>query len=39
MGLSGMEERITLLGGRFDVRSEPGKGTMVWAEIPLAGEK
>ncbi|MGE5650724.1 MAG: PAS domain S-box protein [Bacillota bacterium] len=38
MGLSGMEERVTLLGGRFDVRSEPGKGTMVWAEIPLAAD-
>lgn len=35
MGLSGMEERVALLGGRFDVRSEPGKGTMVWAEIPI----
>ncbi|HJV53839.1 MAG TPA: PAS domain S-box protein [Noviherbaspirillum sp.] len=35
MGLSGMEERITLLSGRFDIRSEPGKGTMVWAEIPI----
>ena len=35
VGLSSMQERITLLGGRFQVRSEPGKGTAVLAEIPL----
>jgi signal transduction histidine kinase len=35
VGLSSMQERVTLLGGRFQVRSEPGKGTAVLAEIPL----
>ncbi len=34
-GLRGMEERITLLGGRFYVGSRPGNGTLVLAEIPL----
>ncbi len=28
-GLLGMQERVTLLGGRFDVRSAPGQGTTV----------
>jgi PAS domain S-box-containing protein len=35
VGLSSMQERVTLLGGRFEVRSEPGKGTAVLAEIPM----
>jgi signal transduction histidine kinase len=35
LGLLGMEERVTQLGGRFGVRSEPGKGTTVSAELPL----
>ncbi|UCC85709.1 MAG: HAMP domain-containing protein [Anaerolineales bacterium] len=34
-GLRGMEERITLLGGKFYVGSRPGSGTLVLAEIPL----
>ena len=34
-GLRGMEERITLLDGRFYVGSRPGGGTLVLAEIPL----
>jgi signal transduction histidine kinase len=34
VGLSSMQERVTLLGGRFQVRSEPEKGTAVLAEIP-----
>ena len=34
-GLRGMEERITLLGGKFYVGSGPGNGTLVLAEIPL----
>ncbi len=35
MGLSGMRERVMLLGGEFDVRSWPGAGTAVVAGIPL----
>ncbi|MEJ2560704.1 MAG: sensor histidine kinase, partial [Anaerolineae bacterium] len=34
-GLHGMEERITLLGGKFYVGSKPGHGTLVLAEVPL----
>ena len=34
-GLRGMEERITLLGGKFYVGSRPGSGTLVLAEVPL----
>ncbi len=34
-GLRGMEERITLLGGKFYIGSKPGHGTLVLAEVPL----
>ncbi len=34
-GLHGMEERITLLGGKFYIGSKPGNGTLVLAEVPL----
>jgi signal transduction histidine kinase len=37
LGLVGMEERVTHLGGAFEVRSKPGAGTRVAAELPLAG--
>lgn len=36
LGLVGMEERVTHLGGHFSVRSEPGTGTRVAVELPLA---
>jgi signal transduction histidine kinase len=35
VGLSSMRERVTLLGGGLEIRSEPGKGTSVVAEVPL----
>jgi PAS domain S-box-containing protein len=35
VGLSGMRERLTLLGGRFDLQSEPGSGTTLTAQIEL----
>jgi signal transduction histidine kinase len=35
LGLLGMEERVTLVGGSFCVDSEPGKGATVFADIPL----
>jgi signal transduction histidine kinase len=35
VGLSGMRERVLLLGGRFDVLSDSGAGTSVIAEVPL----
>lgn len=34
-GLSGMRERVDLLGGRFCLESMPGKGTRLTAELPL----
>jgi len=36
MGLLGMEERITHLGGEFHVRSKPGQGATLHIELPLA---
>ena len=37
LGLVGMEERVTHLGGAFEVQSRPGAGTKIAAELPLAG--
>lgn len=34
-GLAGMRERSHILGGRFEVRSRPGKGTVIQVRIPL----
>jgi len=36
MGLLGMEERVRRLGGRFQVDSQLGRGTLVSAELPVA---
>jgi len=30
-----MQERMRLLGGSLRIKSEPGKGTTVKAEIPI----
>ena len=35
LGLVGMQERVRLLGGNLEVKSEPGKGTSVIVEAPL----
>lgn len=37
MGILGMEERVRQLGGTFDLRSTPGKGTTVHAVLRLGG--
>ena len=35
-GLRGLADRVEAVGGRIDVRSEPGAGSTVHAEIPCA---
>jgi len=35
MGLIGMEERVSRLGGEFSVTSEPARGTVVQAVLPI----
>jgi signal transduction histidine kinase len=35
VGLSGMRERLSLLGGRFELQSERESGTTVTAEVDL----
>ena len=37
LGLLGMEERMALAGGSFELRSAPGQGTVLLATFPLAG--
>lgn len=36
LGILGMRERVELLGGVFDVRSEPGVGTEIHVSMPIA---
>jgi signal transduction histidine kinase len=38
LGLLGIEERLSLIGGSFCVDSEPGKGAAVYADVPLGKE-
>jgi signal transduction histidine kinase len=35
LGLLGMEERVRRLGGRLEIRSDLGRGTLVQAELPV----
>jgi signal transduction histidine kinase len=35
LGLLGIQERLRLVDGRFEIRSSPGKGTTVEVEVPL----
>ena len=35
LGLAGMRERVTLLGGQLRVETSPGRGTTIAAEVPL----
>ena len=34
LGLLGMRERLEMVGGSIDLKSAPGVGTTVWAQIP-----
>jgi signal transduction histidine kinase len=36
LGLVGMEERMALAGGSFELHSAPGQGTVLLATFPLA---
>jgi signal transduction histidine kinase len=36
-GLSGIRERVAMLGGKFIIRSKPRQGTVLIAELPIAG--
>ncbi|MBI3988636.1 MAG: hypothetical protein HY347_03365, partial [candidate division NC10 bacterium] len=36
LGLLGMKERAALLEGTLTIHSEPGKGTRVTVEVPVA---
>ena len=35
VGAVGMEERVAHMGGRFQIDSEPGSGTLLTAELPV----
>ena len=35
IGIRGMEERVNLLGGEFQIKSQPGHGTRVLVRIPV----
>jgi signal transduction histidine kinase len=35
LGLFGMDERATLVGGSLKVESAPGKGTSIFLEVPI----
>jgi signal transduction histidine kinase len=35
LGISGMQERIELLGGELDINTAPGNGTHIHIRVPL----
>lgn len=39
LGLLGIQERVRELGGRVNVWSQPGRGTLLSAEVPLSAER
>jgi signal transduction histidine kinase len=39
LGLLGMRERVEMVGGSFEVESEPGKGSTIRAQIPFRGRE
>jgi signal transduction histidine kinase len=39
LGLLGIEERVAYLGGKCDVHSEPGSGTLLAIELPFTEEQ
>ena len=39
LGIRSMEERASLLDGRFEIHSKPGKGTRIEASVPIVERK
>lgn len=39
LGIHGMRERVALLAGSFAIRSAPGAGTVITAQVPLKAKK
>lgn len=37
VGLSGMRERVSEMGGKLEIETEPGKGTLVKVSVPYRG--
>ena len=35
IGIAGMQERVTILGGVLTIESSPGRGTTVRVELPI----
>jgi signal transduction histidine kinase len=35
LGIAGMRERLSLIGGTLDIESSPGNGTTLFARIPI----
>jgi len=35
LGLLGMKERMIMMGGVYEIQSQPGLGTTVWVRVPL----
>jgi len=39
LGLIGMQERVELVGGSFDIDTAPGQGTRIQIEVPLLADQ
>jgi len=39
LGLYGMQERASLIGGVLTIEANPGKGTTIFVEVPLKGDE
>jgi len=39
MGITGMRERVALLGGNFDIEFTSDKGTTIFVRVPIAVQK
>jgi len=38
-GLTGMRERVALLGGKLEIRSRPQNGTRISIELPIRNRR